>query len=104
MQGAFAEHQVMLQKLRIDKPIKIALVRQAVDLEQCDGLIIPGGGKHQRYKYFSTVWFITSNSYRIDNYCPSRTSGRINRAFEGVHTEEASLGYLCWCHFVIEGG
>ena len=44
MQGAFAEHQVMLQKLQISRPIKIVLVRQAVDLDQCDGLIIPGGG------------------------------------------------------------
>lgn len=44
MQGAFAEHQVMLQKVRIDRPIKIALIRQVEDLERCDGLIIPGGG------------------------------------------------------------
>ncbi|EJD00737.1 glutamine amidotransferase subunit pdxT [Fomitiporia mediterranea MF3/22] len=43
MQGAFAEHQVMLQKVRVHRPIKIALIRQAEDLVQCDGLIIPGG-------------------------------------------------------------
>lgn len=49
MQGAFAEHQVMLQKVQINRPIKIVLIRQAVDLEECDGLIIPGGGKQRNY-------------------------------------------------------
>ena len=44
MQGAFAEHQVMLQKLRVARPIVIVLVRQAEDLAKCDALIIPGGG------------------------------------------------------------
>ena len=44
MQGAFAEHQVMLQKLSLKPAITICLVRSQEDLEQCDGLIIPGGG------------------------------------------------------------
>ena len=44
MQGAFAEHQVALQKVRVDRPIKIMLIRQVEDLVKCDGLIIPGGG------------------------------------------------------------
>ncbi|KAI5120739.1 hypothetical protein M0805_006445 [Coniferiporia weirii] len=43
MQGAFAEHQVMLQKVRALKPITIVLVREVKELERCDGLIIPGG-------------------------------------------------------------
>jgi hypothetical protein len=45
MQGAFAEHQVMLKKVRIENPIRIVLIRQASELDQCDALIIPGGGK-----------------------------------------------------------
>ena len=45
MQGAFAEHQVMLQKVHFERPITIILVRQAEDLARCDALIIPGGGK-----------------------------------------------------------
>ena len=49
MQGAFAEHQVMLQKAKLDRPITIALIRQVVDLERCDALIIPGGGTEYFY-------------------------------------------------------
>ena len=45
MQGAFAEHQVMLKKVKIDNPIRIVLIREASELQQCDALIIPGGGE-----------------------------------------------------------
>lgn len=44
LQGAFAEHQVMLQKVSLKKRIVVALIRQQEDLEKCDALIIPGGG------------------------------------------------------------
>ena len=44
LQGAFAEHQVMLQKLSVKKKVVIVLVRQQEDLDKCDALIIPGGG------------------------------------------------------------
>ena len=44
LQGAFAEHQVMLQKLQLSRQTQIKLIRQADDLSVCDGLIIPGGG------------------------------------------------------------
>ncbi|KAI0771701.1 SNO glutamine amidotransferase [Trametes elegans] len=40
LQGAFAEHQVMLQKQR---RVAVVLVRQPEDLDKCDALIIPGG-------------------------------------------------------------
>ncbi|KAI0773573.1 SNO glutamine amidotransferase [Fomes fomentarius] len=43
LQGAFAEHQVMLQKVSLKKRIVVALIRQQEDLEKCDALIIPGG-------------------------------------------------------------
>jgi len=43
LQGAFAEHQVMLQKLSLKKRIVIVLVRTEEDLQKCDALIIPGG-------------------------------------------------------------
>ncbi|KAH8115653.1 glutamine amidotransferase subunit pdxT [Phellopilus nigrolimitatus] len=43
MQGAFAEHQIMLQKVRVSRPIQIVLIRQVEDLNRCDGLVIPGG-------------------------------------------------------------
>ncbi|CCM04961.1 uncharacterized protein FIBRA_07158 [Fibroporia radiculosa] len=43
LQGAFAEHQVMLKKLSVKKRIVILLVRTQEDLESCDALIIPGG-------------------------------------------------------------
>ena len=44
LQGAFAEHQVMLQKLSLKRRVVIVLVRQPEDLDKCDALIIPGGG------------------------------------------------------------
>ncbi|PCH41729.1 glutamine amidotransferase subunit pdxT [Wolfiporia cocos MD-104 SS10] len=43
MQGAFAEHQVMLQKLSLKSRMVIVLVRTPEDLARCDALIIPGG-------------------------------------------------------------
>ena len=47
LQGAFAEHQVMLQKLSLKRRVVIVLVRQQEDLDKCDALIIPGGGEAQ---------------------------------------------------------
>ena len=44
LQGAFAEHQVMLQKLSLKRRVTIVLIRQQEDLDKCDALIIPGGG------------------------------------------------------------
>ena len=44
LQGAFAEHQVMLQKASLKRRVIIVLVRQQEDLDKCDALIIPGGG------------------------------------------------------------
>ena len=44
LQGAFIEHQVMLQKVSCKKRINTVLVKEAEDLHACDALIIPGGG------------------------------------------------------------
>ncbi|KAI0683328.1 SNO glutamine amidotransferase [Cytidiella melzeri] len=43
LQGAFAEHQVMFQKLNVKRKVVIVLVRVPEDLEKCDALVIPGG-------------------------------------------------------------
>ncbi|KAF9651037.1 SNO glutamine amidotransferase [Thelephora ganbajun] len=43
LQGAFAEHQVMLQKLGLQVEICVNLVRSVQDLQTCDALVIPGG-------------------------------------------------------------
>ena len=45
LQGAFAEHQVMLKKLSLKQKIHVVLVRSEEDLSKCDALIIPGGGE-----------------------------------------------------------
>lgn len=55
MQGAFAEHQVALQKVLVDRPIKIVLIRQVEDLAKCDGLIVPGGGTPLHRNPFGTI-------------------------------------------------
>ncbi|TFK53339.1 SNO glutamine amidotransferase [Heliocybe sulcata] len=43
LQGAFAEHQMMLQRLSMKRRIVVVQVRTADDLAKCDALIIPGG-------------------------------------------------------------
>ncbi|TCD66200.1 hypothetical protein EIP91_001647 [Steccherinum ochraceum] len=43
LQGAFAEHQVMLKKLSLKRKICVVLVRSEEDLAKCDALILPGG-------------------------------------------------------------
>jgi len=43
LQGAFAEHQVMLMKVNVQAKIVIVLVRTQEDLAACDALIVPGG-------------------------------------------------------------
>lgn len=44
LQGAFAEHQVMFQKVNARRRVVIVLVRTPEDLGRCDALVIPGGG------------------------------------------------------------
>lgn len=43
LQGAFAEHQAMLQRSPIKRKVTVVQVRTAEDLAKCDALIIPGG-------------------------------------------------------------
>jgi len=43
LQGAFIEHQTMLQTLSLKRRIHVTLVRTVHDLNLCDALIIPGG-------------------------------------------------------------
>ncbi|RDB20365.1 putative pyridoxal 5'-phosphate synthase subunit PDX2 [Hypsizygus marmoreus] len=43
LQGAFVEHQAMLQKLSLKRKLHVVLVRTVEDLNLCDSLIIPGG-------------------------------------------------------------
>jgi 5'-phosphate synthase pdxT subunit len=44
LQGAFAEHQAMLQNISGKGHLEVIQVRTPEELEQCDALIIPGGG------------------------------------------------------------
>lgn len=46
LQGAFAEHQVMFQKVAAKRRVVIVLVRTPEDLSRCDALVIPGGGEY----------------------------------------------------------
>ncbi|THU80972.1 hypothetical protein K435DRAFT_694577, partial [Dendrothele bispora CBS 962.96] len=43
--GAFAEHQVMLGRLELDRRVKLGLVKTEEDLHKCDALVIAGGGE-----------------------------------------------------------
>ena len=44
LQGAFAEHQAMLQKISGQGHLEVIQVRTPEELKRCDALIIPGGG------------------------------------------------------------
>lgn len=44
LQGAFAEHQAMLQKSSGKGHLEVIQVRTPEELKRCDALIIPGGG------------------------------------------------------------
>lgn len=44
LQGAFAEHQTAINKLKMSRKIRSVQVRTPEDLTACDALIIPGGG------------------------------------------------------------
>ena len=44
LQGAFAEHQAMLQKISGKSHLEVIQVRTPEELKRCDALIIPGGG------------------------------------------------------------
>ncbi|GLB33218.1 putative SNO glutamine amidotransferase [Lyophyllum shimeji] len=43
LQGAFVEHQAMVQRLSLKRKIAVVQVRTVEDLNRCDALIIPGG-------------------------------------------------------------
>ncbi|THU80965.1 hypothetical protein K435DRAFT_694579, partial [Dendrothele bispora CBS 962.96] len=42
---AFAEHQVMLRPLELNRKVIIVLVKTEEDLGKCDALVIAGGGE-----------------------------------------------------------
>jgi hypothetical protein len=44
LQGAFAEHQAMLQNISGKGHLDVIQVRIPEELKRCDALIIPGGG------------------------------------------------------------
>ncbi|PFH45325.1 hypothetical protein AMATHDRAFT_71833 [Amanita thiersii Skay4041] len=43
LQGAFIEHQLILQQIKFDRNVSVIQVRTKVQLEECEALIIPGG-------------------------------------------------------------
>ncbi|KAG7099946.1 hypothetical protein E1B28_001739 [Marasmius oreades] len=43
LQGAFVEHQVSIERLNLNRRIRVLQVRTEQDLDQCNALIIPGG-------------------------------------------------------------
>ena len=45
LQGAFTEHEAMLQKTSGKRHLQVIQVRSPEELKRCDALIIPGGGK-----------------------------------------------------------
>lgn len=51
LQGAFAKHKSMLEKLEV----AVILVRTPEDLQQCDGLIIPGGESTTIYRQMNFI-------------------------------------------------
>ena len=72
LQGAFIEHQVMLQELTSSLQVEISanLVRSVQDLHACDALVLPGGGMLLTLALTSPSTQFSSR--RIDNDCSPR--------------------------------
>ena len=93
MQGAFAEHQVMLKKVRVENPIKIVLIRQVPDLEPCDALIIPGGGELAVPCLRPAIHCVMD---RVDDHSVARTFSRADRASARLCKKQACMGNVRW--------
>lgn len=55
LQGAFAKHKAMIEKLGA----AVILVRTPEDLQKCDGLIIPGGESTTIYRQMNFIDLVT---------------------------------------------
>jgi imidazoleglycerol phosphate synthase glutamine amidotransferase subunit HisH len=68
LQGAFAEHQAMLQHISRKGHLEVIQVRTPEELKRCDALIIPGGGL-AGYLYSHAV---RSDPLSLQSHPPSR--------------------------------
>lgn len=95
LQGAFVEHQTMLQKSSLQAEITVNLVRSVQDLQTCDALVIPGGGMSPNLAL--TLIHVQSLSRRIDNDCSPGQARWSPRPTPGVLKDQTRLGLMRWC-------
>ena len=93
LQGAFVEHQVMLQKLSLQAEISVNLVRSVQDLQTCDALVIPGGGMPHLALALSRAQLLFC---RVYNDCSPSETLWPPRPTTGVLEDQTRLGLVRW--------
>lgn len=96
LQGAFVEHQAILQKLSLRTRLHVVLVRTPEDLQQCDALIIPGGGESSVKLLGAGLPSLVCH-VRIDYHCAARAPCWFAGASKRVREGEAGVGDLRRC-------
>ena len=93
LQGAFAEHQAMLQKIPGKGHLEVIQVRTPEELKRCDALIIPGGGLSIFDDPYAALThpppFPRVNYHRTT--CPSI---RVDGTPSGVRQDKSGVGNL----------
>jgi len=95
LQGAFVEHRSALERLPYYGQFEVLLVKTVEDLNYCDGLIIPGGGK----RIASIPADPDHLSNREHHHRSIGTNIWSSWPFASILKEETHLGNMCGSHF-----
>jgi hypothetical protein len=96
LQGAFAEHQAMLQNVSGKGHLEVIQVRTPEELKRCDALIIPGGGLSISNDLCAVL---TQTAIpRVNYHRTTCTSIRVDRTPSGVRQDKSGVGNLRRCN------
>ena len=90
VQGDFAAHQAMLERLGVE----VVLVRKQAELESVEGLVIPGGESSTILKLLGNKGFAALGEFVRTRPVFGTCAGCILLAKEVTHPKQASLGVL----------
>jgi SNO glutamine amidotransferase family len=96
LQGAFAEHQAMLQNVSGKGHLEVIQVRTPEELKRCDALIIPGGGLS--ISNDSCAVLTQPAIPRVNYHRTTCTSIRVDRTSSGVRQDKSGVGNLRRCN------
>jgi hypothetical protein len=103
LQGAFAEHQAMLQKIPGKGHLEVIQVRTPEELKRCDALIIPGGGlsisiSNDPYASAVLIHPTPAPFPRVNYHRTTCTSIRVDGTPSGVRQDKSGVGNLRRCN------